>query len=77
MLREVEARIDAEQATLIIGSPPCTKFSVLQNLVRSQFVTPEQEEKIQIDLGKAARHITFCVALHKEFVDAMTFMNTH
>ena len=34
--QEVEKVIDEEDPDLLIGSPPCTKFSILQNLVRAK-----------------------------------------
>ena len=53
--REVEKAIDEEDPDLLIGSPPCTKFSILQNLARAKGLTDEQRERFDIELGQAVR----------------------
>ena len=57
--KEVEAMIDAEKPMLLIGSPPCTKFSNLQNLVLAKGLAPEQRDQFDFDLAKATKHINF------------------
>ena len=76
--REVEAKIDAEQPELLIGSPPCTKFSILQNLVRAKGLTHEQRDKFERDLAQAVKHVNFCVKLyHRQRVRGRYDLHEH
>ena len=49
--REVEKAIAEEDPDLLIGSPPCTKFSIFQNLVRAKGFTEQQQGRFEIELG--------------------------
>ena len=50
---------------LIICSPPCTKFSNLQNLNKA-INGPEWHEKFAAELEMAKAHVRFCVELMRE-----------
>ena len=50
--KEVEAIIEKEQPKLLVGSPPCTKFSILQNLVIAKGLTDQQRDKFEIELAQ-------------------------
>ena len=47
--RQVESIIEQEDPDLVIGSPPCTKFSILQNLVLAKGLTDEQRDRFEIE----------------------------
>ena len=63
---------------LLIGSPPCTKFSILQNLVRGKGLTHEQRDKFERDLAQAVKHVNFCVKLyHRQRVRGRYYLHEH
>ena len=54
-------RIIKEKPILLIGSPPCTYFSMLQELSKSvQKDHVEWNRKFQENLERAKRHVKFC-----------------
>ena len=57
-------RIKEEQPNLVIGSPPCTHFSILQNL-NWDIQDDAWREKFKVHLEKAKEHVQFCVKLYK------------
>ena len=59
------ALVRARAPNLIICSPPCTKFSNLQNLNKA-INGPEWQEKFKDELELAKRHVRFCVELMRE-----------
>lgn len=66
-----------EQAQLIIGSPPCTAFSTLQNEAtwRGQ---PSKEMKRQQTWTEAACRVDFCVELYKHQLEhGRSFLHEH
>ena len=76
--KEVEAIIEKEQPMLLVGSPPCTKFSILQNLVIAKGLTDQQRDKFEIELAQAVRHINFCVKLyHRQRVRGRYYLHEH
>ena len=63
--KEVRARVRGlvrdSKPFMLIGSPPCTMFSSLQNLSKSK----RDEEEFQIKMEVAKRHVRFCVELYR------------
>ena len=55
------AKITKSKPFLLIGSPPCTAFSNLQNLQRAQ---PGGHAKVDAWIEKAKIHIEFCCELY-------------
>ena len=59
-------RIMKEKPVLLIGSPPCTYFSMLQELSKAvQKDNAEWNQRFQANLEKAKRHVKFCCSLYK------------
>ena len=56
--------IKTQRPYMIIGSPPCTLFSVLQGLNKYKNGT-EWNEKFEIRKKEAVRHVEFCAALYR------------
>ena len=54
--------VKRDRPYLIIGSPPCTLFSALQNLSRGK---PGYEAKYQLELSRALVHLEFCAQICK------------
>ena len=46
---------------MLIGSPPCTMFSTLQNLSKAK----RNEEEFNLKMEIARKHVRFCVELYK------------
>ena len=63
--RRARALIRSQAPGLVICSPPCTKFSTLQNLNKAAH-GPEWEAKFAIELEKAKEHVRFCVSIMRE-----------
>ena len=55
--------VQSQRPYLLIGSPPCTAFSNLQNLNRCR---PGGNEKVDAAQRKAAVHLSFCSRLYRE-----------
>ena len=53
-----------EKPRLLIWSPPCTYFSILQNL-NLEIRDEAWKEKFRASLGVAKQHVRFCVILYK------------
>ncbi len=60
---EVVRLVLNEKPTLVIGSPPCTKMSTLQNLNPKRWENPKfcQEYK------EAVAHVNFCCYVYGQF----------
>ena len=59
-------RVKEEVPYLLIGSPPCTYFSVLQGLNKAVHGSkPGWLEKFNRETEKAMKHVEFCSALYK------------
>ena len=43
--KKAGAMIDAENPMVLIGFPPCTKFSILQRFVPAKGLAPEHRDK--------------------------------
>ena len=53
--------IQASDPTLVIGSPPCTKFSIIQNLNKHLHRDdPQWMSRFNEEVKKATEHINFC-----------------
>ena len=54
-----------EKPMLVVGSPPCTYFSTLQELNKfNQRFNLEWMEKFNMNLVKAIEHIKFCIKIY-------------
>ena len=63
--REAAVRqISKEKPTLLIGSPPCTFFSILQNL-NLEIRNDAWKEKFHVNLEAAKEHVRFCIRLYR------------
>ena len=56
--------VKSEAPLLLVGSPPCTKFSNLQNL-NLAFRGDEWKNKFLVDREKDVEHLKFCCKLYK------------
>ena len=62
--RQAWAKIKGEAPVLLIGFPPCTYFSVLQELNKAVHGDkPGWKEKFDHETVKAVKHVDFCCAL--------------
>ena len=55
--------VNKERPLFIIGSPPCTKFSRLQNL-NGRWRGPEDWQRFWSDWKQAVKHVEFCTFLY-------------
>ena len=63
--RRAVRQLREEKPTLLIGSPPCTQFSILQNLNKhNNRNNKEWMEKFRAAREKAVRHVRFCCSLY-------------
>jgi hypothetical protein len=63
-------KIDEEEPMLIIGSPPCPYFSMLQELNKfNQRYNEEWLAKFNDNLIKATSHIKCCITLYRIQMD--------
>ena len=59
-------RVIREKPMVLIGSPPCTYFSMLQELTKAvQKDNAEWNHKFQMNFDKAKRHVKCCCSLYK------------
>ena len=58
------AKIREERPNLLIGSPPCTYFSILQNL-NLEIRNEDWRQNFYAEREKAADHVRFCVKLYR------------
>ena len=62
--RKAWTRIREESPYLLIGSPPCTYFSLLQELNKAAHKDkPDWLENHEVEKAKAVKHIEFCCPL--------------
>ena len=68
--RKAWSKIKDESPYLLIGSPPCTKFSMLQMLQELSVAVhghkPEWMAKFDEERRKAKTHVEFCCTLYRE-----------
>ena len=56
---------------MLIGSPPCTKFSILMNLLLGRKdLTPERRAQFYAEPEVAVEQINFCCTLYWKQVEA-------
>ncbi len=71
---KVLLRVQTEQPKLLIGSPMCTAFSLLQDLSKGK---GNIEEKKRL-LARATKHVHFCITLYWErFQNGRYFLHQH
>ena len=64
-------RVKRDKPTMVVGSPPCTFFSTLQELNKhNNRDNPTWIAQFNANLEKAVRHIKFCVQIYKVQMDA-------
>ena len=64
-------RVKRDKPTMVVGSPPCTFFSTLQELNKhNNRDNPNWIAQFNANLEKAVRHIKFCVQIYKVQMDA-------
>ena len=64
--RQAWAKVREEAPVLLIGSPPCTYFSVLQELNKAVHGDkPGWREKFDHETAKAIKHVESCCALYR------------
>ena len=56
-------RLQSERPYMLVGSPPCTAWSIIQNLNAR---TPEGAAKLNNAKKKALIHLQFCAAMYRE-----------
>ena len=63
-------RIKEEAPFVLIGSPPCTYFSVRQELnIATSKHKPGWMENVKAEREKAKQHVTFCCSLYRYQID--------
>ena len=74
-----EKRINEEKPMLLIGSPPCTYMSILQEL--NKCINKDNQEwldRFELNRQGAIRHIEFCVRLYRMQMEAgRYFLHEH
>ena len=77
--RKAWMKIREESPYLLIGSPPCTYFSMLQELNIAQHKDkPGWLEKHEMEKAKAVKHIEFCCSLYKyQLEQGRHFLHEH
>ena len=77
--RQAWNKIRDEAPYLLIGSPPCMYFSVLQELNKAVHGNkPGWQEKFDREKEKAIKYLDFCFALYKYQVQqGRHFMHEH
>ena len=72
-------QIKKESPYLLIGSPPCTYFSMLQELnIAVNGNKPGWMERFHIEKEKAKKHVEFCCSLYKYQLDqGRHFLHEH
>ena len=76
--RDVRARVKTlvndTKPFILIGSPPCTMFSSLQNLRKSKRNQAEFQRKLEV----AKKHVRFCVSLYEiQMAEGRYFLHEH
>ena len=75
---KMERILDKEKPTLLIGSPPCTRFSILMNILMNSDITPERRRQFHEELDEAIDHIRFCVKMYwKQLKAGRYFLHEH
>ena len=65
--KKAGAKIEEECPYLLVGSPPCTYFSMLQELnVVVRGLKPERMARFDAEKRKSKIHVEFCCILYRE-----------
>ena len=75
--REARRIVEEEKPTWIIGSPPCTFFSLWNQAMNHHKMEPARVEELR---REAVQHLHFVIGLYKNSswrVGAISFMSTH
>ena len=77
--RQAWSKIRDEAPYLLIGSPPCTYFSVLQELNKAVHGDkPGWQARFDAEKDKAIKHVEFCCALYKHQIkQGRHFLHEH
>ena len=76
--RELERIQDEQKPSILIGSPPCTRFSTLMNLLMGRDLTSEQRAKFHAELDVAIAQLKFCFKLYrKQISEGRYFLHEH
>ena len=60
---------------MLVGSPPCTAFSIIQNLNAR---TPEGKAKVEAAKAKATIHLQFCAVMYQgQLRNGRYFLHEH
>ena len=64
---EARKQLDKEDPLFVIGSPPCTMFSVLQELFGgARRADPKKQDKFDEKLAAAVKHMEFCCEVYRQ-----------
>ena len=71
--------IQASDPTIVIGSPPCTKFSIIQSLNKHLHRhDPKWMHQFEMELEKATEHIRFCAKIYRyQLARGKYFLHEH
>ena len=77
--KKVWELIEKDEPEVIVGSPPCTMFAMLQNINRARHSwNSEWKEKFEKELAKAKDHVAFCCRLHRhQMARGRYFLHEH
>ena len=77
--RQAWSKVREEAPYLLIGFPPCTHFSVLQEFNKAVHGNkPGWQEKSDHETSKAIKHVEFCCALSKyQIQQGRHFLHEH
>ena len=71
--------IQASDPTMVIGSPPCTKFSIIQNLNRFLHRDdPMWLQRFEEEVERAKEHLRFCAKIYRfQLARGKYFLHEH
>ena len=76
--QKMEKILDEQKPTLLIGSPPCVKFSILMNLLMGKNLAPERRARFHEELDEAISQLRFCFKLYRKQIAAgRYFLHEH
>ena len=75
---KMEKILDEQKPTLLIGSPPCVKFSILMNLLMGKNLSSERRAQFHQELDEAISQLRFCFKLYRKQIAAgRYFLHEH
>ena len=73
--KEAWRLLQEQRPYMLVGSPPCTAYSILQNL---NMLTKEGWEKVKETRRRAEVHLRFCAAMyHEQMNNGRYFVHEH